>query len=232
MSYQNGPDSTQVAVEATLGEALNQLFPGSPGTLEADPDQELDLGTDNGNGNSNGNGNDTGNGNGDGTPPDPGSQGLDGTDAELLGQLEAALDAADQALTDGDPVAYAGAAAAGRGDRARADRPDGRPGRVGRQPVDHRSLPRPAPATTTTAPATTTTSTGVGADHHHHPPLCLTLRVRAVGPRVRGCGDGLAVDQAPVAALRHLGPMPWPTSPPRGPRWRWWGGPTWASRRC
>ena len=105
VSTQDEPDTTRVAVQATLDQALEQLFPGSPGTLEEDPPADQDLG---------GLGTDVGGDPAEDPPAedppaeDPsGENGLDATDAELLAQLEDAYDAADAALRDGDPVAHA-----------------------------------------------------------------------------------------------------------------------------
>ncbi|WCO67561.1 UPF0182 family protein [Iamia majanohamensis] len=167
VSYQDGQDSTQVEVQSTLADALEALFPGSPGTLEAEPDPEddldaLDPGVAPGAGDSDPEPDD-----GDDPPEDDPAttQGLDATDAELLARLEEAFDAADAALADGDPVTHAErlqeAEEIARELIARTVDPDAADGEGGGTPTSTEpggsGEPGAAGPTTTTEPPTTTT---------------------------------------------------------------------------
>ncbi|CAN5625093.1 UPF0182 family protein [soil metagenome] len=166
VSHQDDPDNTRVAVESTLGEALEKLFPGSPGTLDEAPAPDQDLGELDG-----GDATDprdespgtTTTTTPDTTTPDttpPEDPGTDGTDAELVSRLLDAFDAADAALAEGDLAAYqeqvdAASQIADELDR-RNGSADGGSGSGGSDP----------PSSTTDPPATdpeTTTTTGPSA---------------------------------------------------------------------
>ncbi len=97
-----GPDDMEVTVDATLRDALIQLFGTAPETLEATPDTSFEELVD-------GEGEPTDEPAEPGDTPDdeePPDDSFDGSDTELFAAIQAAFDEAETALAEGDLAGY------------------------------------------------------------------------------------------------------------------------------
>ena len=147
VSRQTGPDSTDVAVASTLRGAMKDLFKVDLPTLEAAPEDDLStLGQDSGSTD---------------PPPEDAAPSGDQTDAELVAQLTDAFDAADAALADGDPVAYAERIQEAEGIARELAARQGGSGAAGQAdpPATTEAPSTTEPPASTTEPAGSTTST-------------------------------------------------------------------------